>query len=123
MSLTRAQEQAAAAAAVAAAIAENRVKDEVIADLQRQLIAAEQQDGIPPVQAALVGPPAQAAPAAESTAAFKLPPFYEDDPAMWFRQIQGVFRRRNCFASTPRFSTLSWRRFRPTSPLPVGPSS
>jgi hypothetical protein len=37
---------------------------------------------------------------------FRLPPFYEHDPAMWFGQCESVFRRRLCRDPVNRFDAI-----------------
>jgi hypothetical protein len=37
---------------------------------------------------------------------FRLPPFYEHDPAMWFGQCESVFRRRLCRDPVSRFDAI-----------------
>jgi hypothetical protein len=88
-----------AAAALALANAE-------IDALREQLAAAAIPREMPPPRAGDYNDPRNQYALAATAASFKLPPFYEDDPSMWFGQCESVFRRRLCRDPVQRFDAI-----------------
>src|SRR5450830_1058322 len=91
--------EAAEVALVKAEVEIQRREDEIL-HLQNQLAAANIQRHAPPAAAGGITAPATTA------VSFKLPPFYLEDPLMWYTQSEAVFRRRLCRDPAQRFDAV-----------------
>jgi hypothetical protein len=79
-----------------------------IDDLREQLAAAglQRQRQLPPPRENDYNDPRNAGLLPPAPAAFRLPPFYELDTAMWFGQCESIFRRRQCRDPVNRFDAI-----------------